>query len=113
MYIGLYLKYSLILSDLKETLIFSADFSKNPQISKFMKNRPMREEFFRMKNRPMGEEFFRMKNSPMGEEFFRMDGRTENRRIDRRTGRRIERNEEKVVAFSILGKRLKLNYLWP
>jgi len=89
MYIGLYLKYSLILSDFKETLIFSADFSKNPQISKFMKNRPI------------------------GEEFFRMEGRTENRWIDRRTGRRIERNDEKVVAFSILGKRLKLNYLWP
>jgi hypothetical protein len=53
MYIGLYLKYSLILSDFKETLIFSADFSKNPQISKFMKNRPMGEEFLRMKNRPM------------------------------------------------------------
>jgi len=36
MYIGLHLKYPLLLSDFKETCIFSTDFRKNTQIPNFM-----------------------------------------------------------------------------
>jgi len=39
MYIGLHVKYPLFFSDFNETLIFSADFSKNTQILNFMKIR--------------------------------------------------------------------------
>jgi hypothetical protein len=45
MYIGLHVKYPLFLSDFNETWILSTDFSKNPQISHFMKIRPMWAEF--------------------------------------------------------------------
>ena len=38
-YIGLHVKYSLLLSDLNETRIFLDKFSKNTQISNFMKIR--------------------------------------------------------------------------
>ena len=42
MYIGHRVKYPLFLSDFDGTSIFSADFSKkNPQISNFMKIRPV------------------------------------------------------------------------
>jgi len=40
-YIGLHVKFSLFLPDFNETWIFSTYFRKNPQISKFMKNRPV------------------------------------------------------------------------
>jgi len=41
MYIGLRVNYPLFLSDINGTRIFSTDFTKNPQISNFMKIRPM------------------------------------------------------------------------
>jgi hypothetical protein len=40
MYIGLHVKYPLFLSDFNENLYFLYRFSKNPQISNFMKIRP-------------------------------------------------------------------------
>ena len=46
MYIGLYVKYRLLLSDFNETWIFLDAFSKNMQISNFMKIRPMGAELF-------------------------------------------------------------------
>jgi len=39
MYIGFRVKYSLTLSDFNETLFMSTDFSKNTQMSNFMKIR--------------------------------------------------------------------------
>jgi hypothetical protein len=35
------------MSDFNENWIFSTDFSKNPQLSNFMKIRPMKAELFR------------------------------------------------------------------
>jgi hypothetical protein len=46
MYIRPHVKYPLFLSDFNETLIFSTDFQKNPQISIFMKVRLLRAELF-------------------------------------------------------------------
>ena len=43
-YIGLHVKYALILSNFNETLIFSTDRRKNPQISNFVKIRLLRAE---------------------------------------------------------------------
>ena len=40
-YICLYVKYSLYLSNFKETLNYAERFSKNPQISNFIKIRPV------------------------------------------------------------------------
>jgi len=44
MYIGLHVKYPLFSSDFNETWISSTDFSKNIQISDFMKIRLVRAE---------------------------------------------------------------------
>jgi hypothetical protein len=41
MYIGLHVTYPLFSSDFNETLIFSTNFRKNPQIQNFMKIRPL------------------------------------------------------------------------
>ena len=38
-YIGLHVKYSLFLSDINESRIFSIDFQKNPSNIKFHENR--------------------------------------------------------------------------
>ena len=46
MYIGLHAKYPFFMSDFKESLIFSTDFSKTLQISSFMKIRPVEAELF-------------------------------------------------------------------
>jgi len=46
MYIGLHVKYRLFLSGLNETSIFLERFSKNSQISNFMKIRPVGGELF-------------------------------------------------------------------
>jgi hypothetical protein len=46
MYIGLQVKYPLFLSDFNETWIFFDRFSKNPQISSFVKIRPVGAELF-------------------------------------------------------------------
>jgi hypothetical protein len=46
MYIGLYVKYPLFLSDFNETWIFSTYIRKSPQISDFMKIRPVGAELF-------------------------------------------------------------------
>jgi len=47
MYIGLYVKYPLVLSDFYEAWIFSADLSKNNvQISNFLKIRSVGAELF-------------------------------------------------------------------
>jgi hypothetical protein len=51
MYIGLHVKYSLFLSDFNATLIFSADFRKNTQISNLMKIRQVEAELFRADRR--------------------------------------------------------------
>ena len=45
-FIGLHVKYLLLLSDFNETWIFSTDFSKKTQISDFMEIRPMGSELF-------------------------------------------------------------------
>ena len=46
MCIGLHVKNLLFLSDLNETWIFQVNFRKNPQISNFMKIRPLEAELF-------------------------------------------------------------------
>ena len=46
MYIGLHVKYPLFSSNFNETLIFSRDFQKNPQISNLIKIRPLGAELF-------------------------------------------------------------------
>jgi hypothetical protein len=46
MYIGLHAKYPLFLSDVHETRIFLEEFSKNTQISNFMKILPVEAELF-------------------------------------------------------------------
>ena len=46
MYIGLHVKYRLLLADCNETGIFWIDFSKNTQISNFMKIPPVGAELF-------------------------------------------------------------------
>jgi hypothetical protein len=46
MYIVLHVKYLLILSDFNETLIFSTDVFKNPQILNFMNIRLVKAELF-------------------------------------------------------------------
>jgi hypothetical protein len=45
MYIGLHVKYPLI-SDFNASLIISTDFSKNSQVSNFMKIPPVEAELF-------------------------------------------------------------------
>ena len=40
MYIGLHVKYRLLLADCNETGIFSTDFKKNTQVSNLIKIRP-------------------------------------------------------------------------
>jgi hypothetical protein len=45
-YIGLPVKYPLLLSDFNETWIFSSEFWKNTQILDFMKTRPEGAELF-------------------------------------------------------------------
>jgi hypothetical protein len=44
MYIGLYVKHTLFLSDFNETLIFGDKFSKNIEIPNFIKMRPVEAE---------------------------------------------------------------------
>ena len=51
MYIGLYVKYTFFLSDFKWNLNFLERCSKNPQISNFMKIRPMGAELFHVDGR--------------------------------------------------------------
>ena len=46
MYNGLHVKYPLILSDFNGTWNFRDRFSKNPQISSFMKIRPVGDQLF-------------------------------------------------------------------
>ena len=46
MYIGLHVKYPIFLPDFNENVIFWTDFSKNPQISSFVKIRPLGAEIF-------------------------------------------------------------------
>ena len=46
MFVGLYVKYSVLLSDFNHTLIFFDRFSKNIQMSNLMKIRPVGEEMF-------------------------------------------------------------------
>ena len=53
-YIGLHVKYLLLLSDFNEPRIFSTGFQKNTQVSNFMKIRPVRAELFRAYRRTDG-----------------------------------------------------------
>jgi len=46
MYIGLYVKYRLLLLDLNVTLRFLTNFRKNTQMPNFMKIRPVEAELF-------------------------------------------------------------------
>jgi hypothetical protein len=46
MYIGIHVKYRLLLSDFNETLLFSIYFRKNTQIPNFVKIRPVGAEAF-------------------------------------------------------------------
>jgi hypothetical protein len=46
MYIGLHVKYRLLLPDCKMKMIFLDRFSKNPQTSEFIKIRPVEAELF-------------------------------------------------------------------
>ena len=54
MYIGLHVKYPLLLLDFNETWILLDSFSKNPQISYFMKIRPVGAELFHVERRTDG-----------------------------------------------------------
>jgi hypothetical protein len=51
MYIGIHVEYPLFLSDFDESWIFSTYFQKSPQISNFMKIRPVGAELFRADER--------------------------------------------------------------
>ena len=46
MYIGLHVKYRLLLADCNGTGILATDFQKNPQTSNLMKIRPVGAELF-------------------------------------------------------------------
>jgi hypothetical protein len=54
MYIGLYVKCPLLFSDFEETFNFLDIFSKNTQISNFLKIRPMGAELFHADGRTDG-----------------------------------------------------------
>jgi hypothetical protein len=56
MYTGLHVKYPLFLSDFNKNLIFSQDFSKNTQISNFIKTRPAGGEVFHADGRTDGHD---------------------------------------------------------
>ena len=53
-YIGLHVKYLLILSSFNESWIFLYTFSTNPLIQNFMKIHPMAAEFFHADGRTDG-----------------------------------------------------------
>ena len=52
--IGLHVKYPLFLPDFDKSWIFPNGFSKNTQISNFMKFRPLRAELFQTYGRTEG-----------------------------------------------------------
>ena len=52
---GLRVKHSLFLSDFKDTLIFSTDFSKNTRIWNLMKIRPVEADLFHADGRTDGQ----------------------------------------------------------
>jgi len=54
MYIGLHVKYPLFLSEFNENSNFLCRFSKNTQIKKIMKIRPMGTELFHADRRSVG-----------------------------------------------------------
>jgi len=56
MYIGLHVKYHLFLSDFKENPNFPTRFSKNPQISNFMKICPLGAVLFHADRQTGGEQ---------------------------------------------------------
>jgi hypothetical protein len=52
MYIGLHVKYPLILSYFNETWFFSGIFSRNPKLSNLIKIRPVGEELLHADSQP-------------------------------------------------------------